>query len=185
MSLDNGLRRIGLYGVRGVGKSTLIEEVVRIAPEFHPMDGTTYVTRAAGMPLADFKKLDANQKKRVRRQAIDIAFDDQIQIGKDFLVAGHLAFPDSSGEIVPVLTGKDLDFYTEYIYLDLPSKTIFDRQRSDHIKRREYPLSLIESWKKYEVDLLRSICSQLSIGLSFIRSVDLEDSVQELLRIIQ
>jgi adenylate kinase len=85
--MDN-LKRIGLYGVSGTGKTTILKEVSKLTSNVIWLEGSQLVINAAGLTLEQFKKLSDKEKYFFREKAIDKAFEIQRKESKHH-TTGH------------------------------------------------------------------------------------------------
>lgn len=160
------LKRIGLYGVKGVGKTTISKEVNRLASNALVwLEGSRLVLEAAKVPLTEFKRLPEEKKHLFREQAIEKAIEVQLIENKHILIDGHLVFPKGEDEFENVMTDKDNLFYTDFVYLKFPPKVILQRQKDDLIKKRIYPLKTIKNWIEFEISELEKVCKSNKINL--------------------
>lgn len=179
------LKRVGLYGLSGVGKSSTIQQLVSDTDDVFHMDGTAFILQASNLSLDEFKRCPESLKHQYREQAIDLAFKHQNRINKHFLTAGHLAFPDVSGSINSVMTDKDKQFYTEFIYMDLPAELIYNRQQNDPNKKRNYSFDVITNWLTFEKNELTRVCEEENIPLYLLKETDMDLCIKFINKVIK
>ncbi|MBC6422272.1 MAG: AAA family ATPase [Hormoscilla sp. SP5CHS1] len=130
------LKRIGLYGVSGTGKTTILKAVVAATSEVVWLQGSDMVLQAANMSLPEFKCLSDRQKYHFREQAILNAVQIQHEQNKHVIIDAHLAFLSDNGGFENAMTRQDAEFYTDYIYLNLPATIIHRRLLNDTARPR-------------------------------------------------
>lgn len=175
--MDN-LKRIGLYGVSGTGKTTILKEVSKLTSNVIWLEGSQLVINAAGLTLEQFKKLSDTEKHFFREKAIDKAFEIQTKESKHIIIDGHLLFAKGESEFENVMTEKDKNFYTDYIYLNLPTETILQRQQNDSDKKRSYSAKTISNWVAFELKELKQLCNKHHLNLHILQTTDNKECVE-------
>lgn len=172
------LKRIGLYGVSGTGKTTILKEVSKLTSDVIWLEGSQLVINAAGLTLEQFKNLSDTEKYLYREKAIDKAFEIQTKEGKHIIIDGHLVFAKGESEFENVMTEKDKTFYTDYIYLNLPTETILQRQQNDSDKKRNYTAKKISNWVAFELQELKQFCTKHNLNLHILQSTNSKECVE-------
>lgn len=135
MSLQ--LRRICLVGVRGIGKSTLVQRVLPRLANVDHIVGSAVLRELAGPDFARFDHLPPEVKHGYRLSAIDWMEARQASVGRHILCDGHTSLLDeSTGQVGPVFTERDCTFFRELVYLEAPLEVVLARRRADTRKRR-------------------------------------------------
>lgn len=130
-------RRICLVGVRGVGKSTLIRNVVAELPFVDYVVGSAVLRELAGSDFQRFDHLPPEVKQHFREQAIGWMEARQARTGLHILCDGHTSLLDeSTGLVGPVFTERDCGFFRELILLEASVETVLEQRKSDMTKRR-------------------------------------------------
>lgn len=174
--MDN-LKRIGLYGVSGTGKTTILREVSKLTSNVIWLEGSQLVINAAGLTLDQFKKLSDTEKYFFREKAIETAFEIQTKECKHVIIDGHLVFAKGENEFENVMTEKDKTFYTDYIYLNLPTETILQRQHNDSDKKRNHSAKTISNWVAFELQELEQFCNKHNINLHVLQTTNSKECV--------
>ncbi|KAM3466048.1 hypothetical protein NHJ6243_001125 [Beauveria neobassiana] len=163
---------IGLYGLPGSGKSTLMNELkLRLDHEkFIFYEGSELISAIVSGGLAAFAKLDKQEKHLLRERAIATVAKECSAKNRTALVVGHYMFwrgDELAGDIVA--TASNFDVYTHIIYLDVPVQTILQRRVGD-AQRQRPPVSAahLEQWQRAEIDQLRELCRQHYILFSVV-----------------
>ncbi len=172
------LKRIGLYGVSGTGKTTILKEVSKLTSNVIWLEGSQLVINSAGLTLEQFKKLSETEKYFYREKAIDKAFEIQMKEGKHIIIDGHLVFAKGESEFENVMTEKDKTFYTDYIYLNLPTETVLQRQQNDSNKKRNYTAKTISNWVAFELQELKQFCNKHNLNLHILQTTDSKKCVE-------
>ncbi|KAM3509391.1 hypothetical protein MY10362_000630 [Beauveria mimosiformis] len=167
---------IGLYGLPGSGKSTLMKELkLELDDEkfvFH--EGSELISDIVAGGLAAFARLDKQQKRLVRERAIASVATECLAKNRTALVVGHYMFwPEGelAGDIVA--TANDFCVYTHIIYLNVPVHAIQNRRLRD-TQRHRPPVSAahLKQWQRAEIDKLGGLCRQHCILFSVVPQHD-------------
>ncbi|HRI33064.1 MAG TPA: ATP-binding protein [Saprospiraceae bacterium] len=164
------LKRIGLYGVSGTGKTTILKRLMQLTSSVIWLEGASLVLDAAKLTLDEFKRLPEIEKYHFREMAILNALEIQRSQKQHIIIDGHLAFAKGENEFENVMTEKDKEFYTDFIYLKLSAGTVLERQRSDFVKKRDFSLDTIIKWTEFELSELNIVCRIRNINLHIIES---------------
>lgn len=144
--MSNGLRRICLVGVRGVGKSTLIRSVIDRLPDVDHIVGSAVLRELAGPDFTRFDHLPPEVKQRYREDAIRWMELRQARVGKHILCDGHTSLLDeSTGCVGPVFTELDCRFFRELILFEASVEVVLGRRENDISKQRSLDLAVIEA----------------------------------------
>jgi adenylate kinase len=170
------LKRIGLYGISGTGKTTVIKGLTAITNKLIWLEGSKLVLEAAGSSPEDFRKLPSHLKYKLREKAIEKAFEIQKRENKDLIIDGHVIFATQNG-FENAMTEKDKLFYTEYIYLMPPVGIVHSRLQADKSRKRNYSIEVIEKWMAQEVEELRSFCIANSIPIIILDHKDSQQNI--------
>lgn len=173
----NKLRRIGLYGISGTGKTTILKQIVKKDVEVIWLEGARLVLDAARLTLDNFKRLSNEEKYFYREKAIEKAFEIQEKEKKDIIIDGHLVFAKGDNRFEHVLTSKDEQFYTEFIYLKPPIELVYQRILNDTTRKRNYTKEVLSSWMEYELNALRELCDHRNLRLNILEATELETAV--------
>lgn len=178
------LKRIGLYGISGVGKTTLLKEITGRTDQIVWFEGAKLVLEAAGLSLDSFKKLSEKEKYVFREKAIDIAFARQLQVQKSIIIDGHLAFATGECQYENIMTENDKSFYTQFIYLELDPEIVMQRQQNDLTKKRVYSRDTIANWIAFEKQELEMVCKENNIPLCVVKNESYEHCIEVILNAI-
>ena len=155
-------RVIGIYGLPGSGKSTVLEALTRSLPQehFQAYEGSAHIDCLVPGGLSAFQNLDDELKTRWRELAIHDIQSKCSQRGQTALVTGHCMFwsPDTPEPRI-VTTKADLETFTHVIYLRTAPETITDRIVKDEDRERCHcPEEHLSKWQDAEIGTLRGQC---------------------------
>lgn len=115
-TISNSLRRICFTGIRGTGKTTLIERVKGQNPEICFMSGSDILQKLIGKSYSQFEFLPEDDKYAYRLKVNEMLCETQCENQKDLLVDSHLTVLNlKNGEIDTIFTHKDYTFFTDLI----------------------------------------------------------------------
>lgn len=172
------LKRIGLYGINGTGKTTILKSVVATTSEIVWLQGSDMVLQAANISLPEFKRLSDDKKCYFREQAILNATQIQREQNKHVIIDAHLLFPSDNGGFENAMTRQDTEFYTDYIYLNLPAAIIHHRLLNDTARPRNRPIEMLQNWIENEMASLEKFCQSNGAPLTILETDDLNSTVQ-------
>lgn len=167
------IKIIGVYGISGCGKTTLINQLKGTLGEdqFIYFDGSTAIDRVVQGGLPAFKVMSGDEQKVWREKAIMQLTEDCRESGKNGVVAGH-AILWAQGEQLPnyIDTPADWESYTHLIYLDISADQVYKQRAGDaHRERDGASAAHLELWAAEEVAYLRGICLERGILVSVVR----------------
>lgn len=166
---------VGIYGVSGCGKTTLVERLKKNLGErdFAFFDGSQTLSSLVCGGMAAFKQKPDSEKTVYREIAIQhIAARCQSE-GKIGIVAGHLTLWTGTGAL-EVYTQADLETYTHILYLDTPPETIYEYRLNDKSRDRpEMSVGDLRRWQWSEKSRAKTLCRHHGI-MFFTLHVSLE-----------
>ncbi|OQN99845.1 hypothetical protein B0A48_14615 [Cryoendolithus antarcticus] len=172
MATQTPAKIMGLYGLPGVGKTTLLNLLKKLVPHdsFAFYEGSEMVANAASGSLDTFRSADDNTKTLFRAQAIANIAGECTASGKTGIVTGHYSFLNASTERPNVvLTTADTRHYTHIIYLSASGEEIEQRCRHTSHARVALTAAEIKRWAVTEVEELRRHCYSNQILLAILR----------------
>ena len=158
-TISNSLRRICFTGIRGTGKTTLIEKVKGQNPDVCFMSGSSILQKLMGKSYSQFEFLPEDDKYTYRLKVNKVLYETQRDNQKDLLVDSHLTVLNlKNGEIDTIFTHKDYAFFTDLILFDSTPDEIYSHRKNDIKKKRIVDLETI----KCELDLERKTSVKIS-----------------------
>lgn len=173
-SREKKARVVGLYGIKGCGKSFLLNKLQTL------FDNGTYLFVEGSEALASVvpggldafnNSYDADDRQRARERAIVSIRDRCEKEGKVAIVAGHFSLWNSKENgPAPIYTESDLQVYTHILYLDTPEDITKQQALNDgEIKtRQDLPSEDLRRWKEFEIMELRRLCHEREILFTLI-----------------
>ncbi|KAI5310771.1 hypothetical protein KEM55_002380 [Ascosphaera atra] len=153
---------IGIYGVKGSGKSHVLQSLKRF---FNPnqvlmLEGSDVIASFLPGGLDAFTGLPPAEKTICRARAISAVQEVCLRQNKTALVVGHYSFWNSQARMSEsVCTPQDLAVYSHILYLDTPEETNEAQILGDLARSRaEIPARDIKKWKEFEIVELRRLC---------------------------
>ncbi|KAL6717570.1 hypothetical protein ACLMJK_005485 [Lecanora helva] len=163
---------IGIYGLPASGKTHLLRKLEKELGQTHFafIEGSENIASLVPGGLEAFKRLEEQEKTRVRERAIDLIREECAKNGKAAVVAGHFSFWSEDEEIpLSVYTENDLHTYTHILYLNTDGKIIEERQKHDTERiRLHVSLDHLRVWQHKERDELRELSRQYGILFSLL-----------------
>lgn len=157
--ISNSLRRICFTGIRGTGKTTLIERVKKLNSDICFMAGSGILQKLMGKSYSDFEFLPEDEKYAYRLKVNKTLCETQSENKKDLLVDSHLTVLNlKNGEIDTIFTHKDYKFFTDLILFDSTPDEIYSHRKNDTKKKRIIDLETI----KKELDIERKAALKIS-----------------------
>ena len=158
-TISNSLRRICFTGIRGTGKTTLIEIVKGQNPDVCFMSGSGILQKLMGKSYSQFEFLSEDDKYAYRLKVNKTLCETQYENQKNLLVDSHLTVLNlKTGGIDTIFTHKDYAFFTDLILFDSTPDEIYSHRRNDTKKKRIVDLETI----KKELDLERKTALNIS-----------------------
>lgn len=175
----SSLRRICFTGVRGIGKSTVLEEIEKQGLNVCFSSGSNILQEMMGEKYAQFEFLPEDEKYTYRLKIRDRLQRIQETNKKDLLVDSHLTVYNLKTEDIDVIfTHMDYEFYTDIILLDSYPERILDHRQRDTKKKRITDLEVIRRELDFERQKAAEISTKYGIRLHIIEMG--EDAAQRL-----
>jgi len=173
---------VGVFGVTGVGKSTLLDRHVATYPADRHVGGSP-VIRALIAPASvhDFDGWSDAAQARIRRKATA-----QLRVMRDctrgaLLVAGHFSLRNRvTGSLEAVLTEQDHGFFDALVLLDGKAPRVLSQTVKDPRPRHGQELDAIQEHLDFERTLAATTAAHMSVPVLSITTPSLDARLAEL-----
>ncbi|MFA0822730.1 MAG: AAA family ATPase [Methanomethylovorans sp.] len=179
----SSLRRICFTGVRGVGKSSVLQEINKEDINVCFTSGSDILQYMMGDAYSQFEFFPEYKKYGYRLKIRDTLHKIQEENGMDLLVDSHLTVYNlKSGEIDVIFTHMDYEFYTDIILLDSYPERILDHRQRDTKKKRITNLAIIRDELNFERRKAAEISKRYGIRLHVVQMG--EDAAEKMIDIL-
>ena len=145
------MKRFCLIGVKGIGKTTLINSILDKIPHIDYLIGSQVLRSLVGLEFDNFDSFPDGEKKRFREEAIAFMIKRQYEMKKDILVDGHTTlYNRDTNSPENVFTELDCKFFTDLILYETSAEKVLERRKKDLNKKRILELPIIKKELKYE-----------------------------------
>ncbi|KAI5289670.1 hypothetical protein KEM54_003460 [Ascosphaera aggregata] len=173
-SLHQTATVIGLYGVKGCGKSFLLNGLRNFLnpQKFLFVEGSEAIAAVVEGGFQAFIGMSAEERVHARQLAVNSIADRCLKEDKVAIVAGHFSFWNClKRQPEPVVTDDDMKIYSHILYLDTPEDLTRQRTLDDQVQvRQDIPSNDIKQWKDFEILQLRKLCYQHQILFALLES---------------
>ncbi|KAL8759613.1 MAG: hypothetical protein Q9199_000657 [Rusavskia elegans] len=166
---------IGIYGIQGRGKSTLLKVMQEALndSDFGFVDGSSIIDSVVPGVLTAFKGCEDEKQKEVCRQdAIRYIGKQCTEEARTGIVVGHFMLWNEEKEIAKLIyTSSDWTTYTHILYLDFSPNTIAKRRPKDSGRDRgDFSVENLRQWQGQEKKQLQELCRLHYILLAVVSS---------------
>ncbi|CAI6342424.1 unnamed protein product [Periconia digitata] len=162
---------IGLYGVSGVGKSSLLDKLNNYQPpyplyDFAFREGSSILNDVIPGGLEKLKDRSAEEQKLFREKAIEKIVELGQTSALHTVIAGHYMLWNDPTKDEGEIIGTDADWgvYTHIIYVRGDPASIKERRDKDQIKdRTKLTEEHLRIWQEREIKELRNTCRERNI----------------------
>lgn len=148
-----------MTGVRGVGKSTVVNQIKEKVNNVHFITGSDVLRNMMEEEYSNFEYLPEDEKYSLRIKLNEILRGIQKETGMDLVVDAHLTVFNVKTKLIDtIFTQKDIDFYTDIILLDSNPEKVYYHRMKDVKKKRIVDFETI----KKEVETERREASKIS-----------------------
>jgi adenylate kinase len=139
------LRRFCFTGVRGVGKSTIINRIRSSVPDIKFVSGSDILQNMIGEGYRNFEYLPEEEKYLLRIKLNETLCEIQQQTGMDLVVDAHLTVYNLKTKFIDtIFTLNDINFYTDIILLDSSPENVYCHRIQDTMKKRICDFEIIK-----------------------------------------
>lgn len=173
---------VGVFGIAGVGKSTLLDaHVARVLADRHVGGSSIIKAIIAPHSVRDLDAWSAERQDRVRRESIDRLRVMRRDTPGRLLVAGHFSLRNrSTGRLEPILTEDDHGFFDALVHLDSTAAAVQRQTILDPRQRHSQTLEEIEEHLVYERALAGATASLMGVPLLRIAARSIPARLREL-----
>ena len=169
-SLSNG-KLVGLYGIQGVGKSYILNQIANECIEWRVCDGSDLIREVLRDRDQIMEHFDQDMTPIERADVRKAAIERAKKKPSITLVAGHGSFAskeddDASLTFNDVFTPADGAAYDHIIYLEKSAGVVFEQVQKDNERSRTIlSTEHLQLWMDHEKELLEAYC--LEHGIAF------------------
>lgn len=180
------IRAVGLFGVPGVGKSTLLAHHLAAHSFDRGLSGSDIVK--AIIAPATTRELDAWPAARqaaVRRESIRRLEVMRDETPRFLVVAGHFSLRNRiSGVIEPILVDADHAFFDALILLDGTTERVLQQSLQDSRSRHGQSQSAVTEHLVFERELAAETAARMGVPLARIAATNLSERLARLATVL-
>lgn len=177
---------VGVFGVPGVGKSTLLTAHIARNPRDRHIVGSSIVKQViAPHSVRDLDTWSADRQAAVRAEAIRRLEVERAATDGILLVDGHFTLRRrDTGRLHCVVTPEDRGFYGALVLLDGTPERVFAQCESDPRRRHGSSLAQVTEHLAAEREQAERTRLEMGVPVLTLRSADLTSRVSELGRFL-
>lgn len=154
--------KVCISGISATGKTTLLQSLKNLMPEFQIIDGSHKLCEFAKCSIEELKALSKERLDCLRMQFLDFLQNADTNL----IVSGHYSFLMGDGGY-DIAMGEDVRFYDMVLFLDTDCNVIYERLRQRGIN---LSLESIKAWSAFELCGLQEECKRHNTLFSAIDS---------------
>lgn len=173
---------VGVFGVTGVGKSTLLDRHVEACPWDRHVGGSSVIKALiAPASVRDFDRWPQVEQTSIRRRAIVELRRMRDRTEGALLVAGHFSLRNrASGILEPVLTDEDHDFFDALVLLDGEPHRVLEQTAGDSRPRHGQALEAVREHLAFERALAASTVARMKVPMLTITAPSIAERLRDL-----
>ncbi len=176
---------ICLIGVKGIGKTYLINRLKKVDDNFLYYTGSSMIREVVGEEFSNFDAFTQEKKEMFRDLVIKRFEEIQKETGMNLVIDGHMILYNiHKRTIESVVRKSDIDFYDHYILLHPTPELVYQRRVGDKLKQRIIDIEIIKQEIKEEKEKAEEICAEYNKTLDVI-NLPMENADKKLLQIIR
>lgn len=176
------MKRIGIYGISGVGKTTVVAALKSKFQEIRVGGESEGIKAYFNNKFDDFLALDEVGRQNAREQALAAYFSPLTNLEVSVVIDAHYSFW-VNGSLKEVIPDSSKEIYSHFIYLNPGVKEILKRHKTKWGEER-FTASQIEEWLEFETSGLIELCLSSSRSFIEVNAISLDDAVSELGQVI-
>lgn len=178
--------RICLVGVKGIGKTYLVNHVLPNIPQIDHIYGSSLMRELVGPCFSQFDMFPEVEKKAIRRDVIIFLKKRQKERSLPLLIQGHMTlFDPTLGKAVEIFTDEDCAFYTDLILLEIPPEMIVSNREREKYRHFSCNIHSVKSEIMFEHRTAKKIAEQYSMNLTLLKGEKAEKMVDECTQILK
>ena len=179
------LKRYCLIGVKGIGKTTLIDAIRNRVTNVEFIIGSEILRKIVGTEFQNFDAFPEEKKEFFRKEGIKEFKKIQKKTGKDILVDGHvILYNPIIDKIEIVFTKDDSELYSDIILYETSAETVFDRRSKDTKKKRILDIDIIKEEINEEKKNALLISNEYNIVFHTINGNNFNLAQEQLIKIL-
>lgn len=177
---------VGVFGVTGVGKSTLLDRHVGEFPFDRHIGGSSVIKALiAPASVQDFDRWPEAEQTLIRRQAIAELRSIRDRTVGTLLVAGHFSLRNrASGDLEAVLTDEDHDFFDALVLLDGEPEAVLAQTAGDSRPRHGQAFAAVQEHLAFERALAGKTAQHMGVPMLSITEPSIAARLRELERFL-
>ena len=137
-------RRILLIGVKGIGKTTILNKILPDLPQLLFIPGSGGLKEIVGATFDNFERFPLEKKSEYRNKLTEYWKSIQERNGKHVIIDGHTILHMAHNNMMEnILTHENCMFFTDFVYMNAKPEVILERRKNDLIKKRNTDLETI------------------------------------------
>lgn len=143
---------VGVFGVSGIGKSTMLDAHVAACPVDRHIGGSAVVKAIiAPHSVRDLDTWPEARRTAVRQESIRRLRTELGRTQRCLLVAGHFTLRSrATGQIESILTQKDHEFFDALVHVDGDADSVIAQVRADSRERHGQTVDLVREHLRVE-----------------------------------
>jgi adenylate kinase len=173
---------VGVFGVTGIGKSTLLDAHVARTPSDRHVGGSSVVKAIiAPHTVWDLDGWPPERQEAVRGESIRRLRLMRAETPRHLLVAGHFSLRNrTSGALESILTSDDHAFFDALVHVDGTADAVLAQTGRDSRQRHGQDLESVLAHLAFERSLADTTARQMGVPMVRISAPSLEERLVQL-----
>lgn len=158
---------VGVFGVSGIGKSTLLDAHVAQHPSDQHIGGSSIVKQIiAPHSTRELDSWPLERQVAVRDESIRRLRALRHDTPRVLLVAGHFTLRNRvSGELESILTAEDHAFFDALVHIDAPAEAVLAQSSGDARKRHGQTLAQVQAHLEFEREVAQQTAAHMQVPM--------------------